>query len=590
MRIMTENLAAEELDKQAGLYQDILKEPQLWKLSSHSDAFVRRSVYRLLSVVLYRNKDTYIDLTIISSHVLVGSLNVDQTASSYEFVKSLAELSSKHPQVWTTFYPGSGKKSAVRRLSQFLSKGSQSGPPIFWVQLSQLLRTILSLDLPSEQTPTGDKPITDDNSSQLVLLEALHDGITRKGEHRSGQNEAWRTYLQIAELAQRSNSTPDQESKYVESLLAPILEQYVKPLPERSDWTVAGSDQQRICLGSIHLIQHGSLKIFNEIWQRVSKMIIEDLQASSPEQSKDYVKSQDAIVAEIKRWYSLQAAILDGEKAGAIRPILISACLEELKSAINVITARSGKPYSAAVALLSMIQLLPDITLNQPEARKILKEFAKDKVPSLLLTPSSQYLIGLLDRLSTDEELQDSSQKAISSLLNAPESDAKSKALQTLVGSPWLERDVTSTALANVVDDNLRQALAGKDECWDLVNEAMKNPDLPTALADNILSTLTCSLSIDNSPEVALRGLTLAVRHNRRGLKSFSTSEQGPVLLSRLLFLAESSQRNVAHDAQDLNTSIQTIIASDENSNIAHRSMIEIINKGLDTAERNSLS
>ena len=590
MRIMTENLAAEELDKQAGLYQDILKEPQLWKLSSHSDAFVRRSVYRLLSVVLYRNKDAYIDLTIISSHVLVGSLNVDQTASSYEFVKSLAELSSKHPQVWTTFYPGSGKKSAVRRLSQFLSKGSQSGPPIFWVQLSQLLQTTMSLDLPLEQKPTGDKPITDDNSLQLVLLEALHDGITRKGEHRSGQNEAWRTYLQVAELAQRLNSTPDQESKYVESLLTPILEQYVKPLPERNDWTVAGSDQQRVCLGSIHLIQHGSLEIFKETWQRVSKMIIEDLQTSSPEQSKDYVKSQDAIVAEIKRWHSLQAAILDGENAGAIRPILISACLEELKSAINVITARSGKPYSVAVALLSMIQLLPDITLNQPETRKILIEFAKDKIPSLLLTPSSQYLIGLLDRLSTDEELQESSQKAVSSLLNAPESDAKSKALQTLVGSPWLKRDVTSTALANVVDNNLRQALAGKDECWDLVNEAMKNPDLPTALADNMLSTLTRSLSIDNSPEVALRGLTLAVRHNRRGLKSFSTSEQGPVLLSRLLFLAESSQRNVAHNARDLNTSIQTIIASDENSNIAHRSMIEIINKGLDTAEKNSLS
>ena len=590
MWIMTESLAAEELDKQAGLYQDILKEPRLWKLSSHSNAFVRRSVYRLLSVVLFRNKDAYIDLTIISTHVLVGSLNVDQTASSYEFVKSLAELSSKHPQVWTTSYPGSGKKSAVRRLSQFLSKGSQSGPPIFWVQLSQLLRTVLSLDLQLEQKPTGDKPISDETSSHLVLLEALHDGITHKSENRSGQNEAWRAYLQVAELAQRSNSTPNQESKFIESSLAPIIEQYVKPLPERNDWTVAGSDQQRVCLGSIHLIQHGSLETLNEVWQRLSKMIIEDLQISSPEQSKDYIKSQDAIVAEIKRWYSLQAAIVNSEKAGAIRPVLISACLEELKSAINVITARSGKPYSAAVALLSMIQLLPDITLNQPEARKILMEFAKNKVPSLLLTPSSQYLIGLLDRLSTDEELQDSSQKAINSLLNAPESDAKSKALQTLVGSPWLERDVTSTALAGVVNNNLRQALEGKDDCWDLVNEAMKNPDLPSALADNMLSTLTNGLSIENSPEVALHGLTLAVRHNRRGLKGFSTSKQGPVLLSRLLFLAESSQRNVAHNARDLNTSIQAIISSDENSNTAHRSMIEIINKGLDTAERNSLS
>ena len=551
---------------------------------------MRKSVYRLLITVLSKNKNTYLDLTLISANVLVNSLNIDQTGSSYEYVKTLTELSSKCPQVWTTYYSGSGKKSASRRLSQFLSKGSQGGPPDFWLQISRLLRDVLSLNISIEQTNTGDKPISDENSFHSVILEALHDGIIHKGEHRSGRSEAWLTYLQIAELVRCFNSTLEHKRKLTEGWLMPIVEQYIKPVADKSDWTVVGSDQQNICLRSICLIQKISTELFSEFWQRLSRIIIEDLQTSFPEQSKDYVKSQDIIVSEIKRWYPFQSAVLKSDEAGIMCPILSLTCLEELKSAINVITARNGKPYSAAVALLSIVEFIPDIMLHQTETRKALFNFAQDKVSNLLLSPSSPYLIELLYRLNDEQELHDASQKAIENLLDAPGSDAKSKALQSLVRSPWLARDVTSTALATVLRDNMEQALQGRDESWSLINTAMENPVLPSNLMDDLLSVITNGLSLENSAETALRGLNLAVKHKRRGLKGFSTSKQGPVLLSRLLFLAESPQSSVARDARDLNNSIQAIISSDESSYKVHQSIIEIIKKGLNTAEGSSLS
>ena len=520
----------------------------------------------------------------------MGSLNIDQTGSSYEYVKALAELSSKYPQVWTTYYTGSGKKSASKRLAQFLSRGSQGGPPNIWVQISRLLWNVLPLNLISEQNHTRGKPVTDEVDLQWPILEALHDGISHKGEYRSGQNEAWQAYLLAAELVQRSNSTLDQHRRFIERSLFPIIEQYINPIPERSDWTLEGSDQLIVCLKSIQLILHGSTKVLNEVWQLLSRTIVEHLKTSSPEQSKDYAKSQDTIASEVRRWYSFQNAILRSDDAGIMRPILNLTCLEELRSAIDVITARNGKPYSTAVALLSMVQLIPEITLHQNETREALIEFAQDKVPDLLLSPSSKYLIDFLCRLNDDQELKKVSQKAMESLLSERESDAKCIAIQSLVNSPWIEQDTISDAIGRVVKDNLHQALRGKDECWNLVSRAMENPSLPSILADDLLSTITNSLSVDDSVEAAICGLNLVLKHNRQGLKRISISKQGPILLSRLLFLAESSKHDIAQNARNLNTSIQAIVASDESHDIAHQSMIEIINEGLNTTEADSLS
>lgn len=60
-------LPPEELRKQQELYEDILGDPKLWDFASHSDASVRRSLYRLLRACILKEQG---QLHVISSETL----------------------------------------------------------------------------------------------------------------------------------------------------------------------------------------------------------------------------------------------------------------------------------------------------------------------------------------------------------------------------------------------------------------------------------------------------------------------------------------------------------------------------------------
>ena len=544
----------------------------------------------MLVATLGKKEQISIDLAMTSTHLLVEALHIDQTGSSYEYVKTLAQLSSTFPEVWTNYYSGSAKKSVIKRLCQFLRKGSQGGPPDFWVQLSTLLQRIPFSVLAqgnevsdSKPTPAGTHPIS-------PVLEALHDGITLKDEHRAGQSEAWRAYLQVVECLQPSKSSPESLQMFLETLVVPIIDQHIRPNSENVGWTITGPNQQSICVTSACLLFRASSELFEATWKRISAAIIQDFQISLPEQSKDYAKSQDSIASEAKRWYSFQATFFTKEDTVSIHTLLVSICLHELRSAIETLTSRNGKPYSAAAALADAIRLLPDLTLRQNDTQKLLVEFAQQTVPTLLLSPSSPYLISFLDYMGTSQDIQDVYERAAESLVAAPDSNIKSKALEKLVASPWLDRGKTSDVLATAVVGSLRQSLEGGSRSWTLVSESMGNPSAPSNLTDQMLARMTESLSIDHQAAAGLHGIGLAVKHNERAVKDFSTSSDGSKLLSRLLFLAESPNDAIAHKALQLQVAIQDIVSGNLDSKTAYRTIIDIINDGFSTTDTTSLS
>ena len=577
-----------ELDKHKDLYEQILKEPRVWKFASYHDAFVRRAVFRLLGSALKKHRE--ITPTMISTHILVEALHIDQTGSAYEYSKLLSRLSVSDLEVWTVNYTGSSKKSASKRLCQFLTKGSQGSPPEFWVEITTLLQ---NLPLPIF-VPVHD--MSKDNSSsraaadRLTVLEALHRGITHKDEPRASQSKAWAAYLFLAGRIFPQVSTLEVQRNYLEETIIPIIDQYLKPSLQGTFWTVRGPEQQNICVDFIYFVFQRSSEVLESTWHRLSTDIIEEFQTSLPEQSKDYIASQDRVISHAKKWYSLQAAVLSKEGTDCIRALTISTSLNELECAVRVLTARNGKPYGASAVLSLAASILPSDIICYDEVQRVLVDFAQKKLSDLLLSPSSPYLITFLGHMNATTDVRDTCRKAIENLVDAPDSAAKFKALLNLIASPWLQQEQTSSLLAVVVVNSLQDALKGREESWKLVITSLENRSAPLELISQLLAVATEGLSIENEISAALHSISLAVKYKEEVLKDFCTSPHGPTMLSKLLFLTESPLDSVAKTAQQLTVAIESINSSGKDSSIVYSSMIEIINRGLDMADRTSIS
>ena len=582
-------LSVSELQRQEVLYRELLLSKTIWKLASYQDVSVRKSTYRLLAAVLSRSDLVMLDYTVISTCLLEDALHVDQTGSAYELAKSLAQLSTVCPEVWTKYYTGSGKKSATKRLCQFLQKGSQGGPPDFWQQITTILRQV-PIEVLREDQGSASSDDFDSKSIKIPFLMAIHDGINRKDEHRSNQSEAWRAFIGAVGLSLQSQSDEGHMEKILKIFLVPIVDQYVNPTAERISWNVQGNDREGICSLAMVTVLCRSPKIFEETWKYLSSEFLLALQTSLPEQSKDYTKSQEAMVLMAHRWYSLQANLRKDAISDGIRSIFEETLAFELQTAVEILKARNGKPYSAAAALSISTNLVPESTNNSFGAMDMLLAFAHNDLPQLLLSPSSSYLIDLLHSLRAKPNVQGIYQTCIQELTNVPDSSMKIKTFSSLISSPWIWPADTSGYLTSVIKESLQKALRGNKDYWPLVTAAVGNPVIPRDLVDGILANMMDSVLIGNETPNALYGFKLVLKQNEAAVGQFQSSRKGATLLSRLLSLAESSDPEVSHEAQELALTIRGLLSGEGTSELARDSMIEIIRTGLESADTATLS
>lgn len=584
-------LTADDLRVQSESYREFFRTKSVWKLACHSDSFVRKAVFRLVLSGFERQELVTFNTTMISTYLVQEALYIDQTGSVYDYVKMLAQLTAVHPGVWTEYYTGSGKKSALKRLCQFLRKGSQGGPSDFWHQITVILQRVpLEVLRPESETEGGSAPLQDAASPTTVLLAAIHDGIIRKEEYRSNHSEGWRTYVGAVDLTTRSDLNVDDVRAILKESVVPIVDQYVKPSAEGTGWTISTPDQDEICADAFGLVLDRTPDLFEQIWRRLSLLLLQELQMSHPEQSKDHGKSQDAVALMAKRWYSLQAGILKNTRSEKMQSVFTETTGSELRSMIDILRVRNGKPYSAAAALDFATSLVPESTIKWSGTREVILDFVKSDLPKLLLSPSSSYLINLLNTLKDQHGIWDTYQVSIKTLADAPDSVTKFETLQSLVSSPWIGREGMSDDLVVIVKNALQQALRGNKDRWYLVTAAIGNPSTPREVSDEILSSMVESLSIEGTEAGALCGLNLVAGQDEAVFKQFSSSRKGATLLSRLLFLAESSSTELSREARRLSNLVRNVLSSERSLEVAKNSMVEIVQKGIDAADLNSLS
>ena len=586
--ITLDNLTPTDLDKQQSLYQEILGPEKIWSFASDKDATTRRALYRLLAAALIKRKET-LDMTAISKHVLEFSLHVNQTGSIFDYVTTLCVLTSTEPAVWTQYYAGSGKKSATKRLCQFLTRGSQNGPSEFWPQLMTLLRAIPDALLTPEVEQNQSKELDEPREGSYPILEAFRNGVNNRDEPRFNHDRAWNAYTGTVEVVKSLLSKAHEISFLMKVSLAPLLRQYVKPSLEDSDWTLPATQGLDICVGvSLQLLQSAP-EVFQDEWRQLSAVVTEDMQTSLPELAKDYTKSQNAVVSQYERLYLLQAAVSDSANFVTIQPFFVQTLQSGLEAAVKTLKARNGKPYGAAAAIEYAISFLPNQCLDKSSIEMVVMDFAQNDIPKLLNSPSASRLISVLNALSRERDMHGVYGNAVVALIEIPDSEGKLVALQGLVASPCLGLSPEVKALVGLVKQSLQDAMNGDESQWVIVQAAISNPTAPPSLTDGLLATMAEGLLIRHRQLAGLRGLNITLEYHPQAVKTFSTSPLGLKMLSNTILLAESPDETIAQKAKDLSTHIEATYKEGD-VDYARKSLTDIVRKGLDSVDRTSLS
>lgn len=576
-----------DIEKSRNLLKEFLNEEKLWRFASDSDASVRRALYRLLGMALARYKET-LNPSIVSASVLMSGLNATQSGSAFHFAKVLTQLSVETPHVWTTSYPGSGKTSATKRLCHFLKKGSQGGPPEFWSQIAELLPNLPSSILVTVVDEESDEKADGGKGSFTPVLSALHDGLNHRDEPRGNSFAAWSAYLTASDLTISSVPDTTTRRRILTSSVLPILGQYIKPSSDNSRWAVTDAQGQIVCMRACNQAISRDAGSFGEEWNALSDTIVENFKTSLPEQAKDHVKSQDSLSAEASRWYGLQAALLKDNGQEIMSTIFKRTVESEINSIVSSLKVRLGKPYGVSAALETSLQEIPEIVLGDEACKAKLLTFANETLPNLLLSPSAKYLVRILNYLDGSCNIGGSYDKCMQMLAEAPESASKSIALQSFISSPRL---ATTDSLLKIVIASSNQAMKHDDPIsWDLVMAAIRNPAAPKSLTDEVLSDMTEGLSMNSKSTTGLHGLELTIKHNAGTVTDFARSPGGSSLISKLLLLAESPDDEIAQRARYTSTTIEQALEAQGGVDQTTNSLIEIIKKGLGTAEADSLS
>ncbi|KAK2630471.1 hypothetical protein QTJ16_001291 [Diplocarpon rosae] len=574
-------------------YADILKHQdkyeailsgnnKLWSFASGNDAFVRRAVFQLLAISLAKLPVVIeYDLKVISHAFIAEGLKSSQTSSALQLLDVLDALTSKYPQIWTSFYKA--KKGPLSRLRTFIEKGSQGGPPDYWTKLSSV---IISL-------PDGILPPEPD--SLLDMLAAYRNGVSSREEPRTNAPVAWATYFDVAGHFGSLLSPEDVQEKLLPKGIFPVFEQYLHTTPADSIWAVGNNISTlgkalRICLSS----KGDSKATLEAEWARLEKDFLSKILTSLPEQSKDYHSSQAAVIAIGHRWFKLLAEVFRSQQQDSI-DLIASSSQNIIKTCLDLVVNRNGKPYSAAATVETVLRLTPSVIENSPDNLFALKSFLESYMADLVLSPSGPYLISILNlfRSLPGQEVTFKRiwESTIDGLLALPEDSKQSQAVAVLIADDSVSNIAqNNSALQEFILLGSSKAVQGNSDGRGLFEAAVASNSLLSSTSEQLLDQILASLDVRNPGlDGALKSLEF-VSKNRPGLLSSSQSNIHVTLITKLLGLTELTSSPIASRATALRSAIEKSINSTDSKGLQHSSTIHVIRENLENAGTQSLT
>jgi hypothetical protein len=579
-----------DVQSQKESYEGFLSNKTLWSFVASEDPFLRRTSSQLLSVCLDKQNEFIGDNLELISHAFISEgLRAPHFSSGVHFLKALTKLTDKFPQVWLASYKG--KRSALFRLRHFIEKGSQNGPPEYWQVLSSLL-----LSLPSGVLPT-------DLDGVIELLKAHRDGISQRDEARTNAPTAWASYFNLTKHLEAGLADKTNTGKLLRDSVYPVFEQYLFPAPGHSIWSVGNSTAAlarafQICWLSEKSEQPQAI---TAEWARLAEKLTTDMLTSQPEQSKDYTKSQAAILAEAHRWFALQAEIIKSAKSPkyqisteTVITFLVAPNSALVTKALEMLRNRNGKPYSAAGVLEAALCITPELVSAEAPTVLAIASFLEDDAPKLILSPSSKYLTASLYAFRSLPE-QDTRftviwQATLDALLATPDSDRKLDVVQGLISDHGASHLAQSdSTLQDFLLEYASRLTQGQQKEWSLFENAVEFDSFSSETSGSIITSIVESLSGDAvATKGSLPALETIVQKNPQLLRKGGVNEL--TIRTRLLTLTESNDPAIISRANTLKTALDRGDKSSAECRQVSSPTLEIIKENLENAGPQSLA
>lgn len=509
-------------------------------------------------------------------------MTTSQVGSATELSETLLQVTSSRPQLWTDDY--SGKSPSSKKLHQYIQKGSQGGSASFWPNLSQLLQTIPSQTLArfdSQTLPEGGIGL----SSAVALAGVFQDGLNSRDEPRQNQVAGWKSYIDTAMWLVTLLSEED-KGKFIQGRLSPILAQYVNADPTQAQWSLPSHSAEAVCADCLSmLITRGREKEIQLLWTELSDKLVESVKLSSPEQSKDFSSSQDAICAQSKRLLTLEAAALsrlsDTEFETRVFDLFESTGLPLTENCLQVLRSRNGKPYGAAAVVQETIHNVPQIAQSSQELLK----FVQEDAPELLFSPSADRLVAIILSCRAWDGFAASFEKVVERVIQLGPEQSNAHVLQSLLSTLDFKEVDDKTGLHALIMRALDKACKGSRSHWPIVIAVLQNQTSHGELTDSIFLSIIDSLSVEDTAFDALHGLSQIAKSVPSALRGFQSGSHGSKLAGKLVFLTESPTEDVASLAESLILTLKATVGE-----TSTKSAFEILKHNFDHVNEESLS
>ncbi|KAE8354998.1 hypothetical protein BDV28DRAFT_129930 [Aspergillus coremiiformis] len=576
------NSRREDLEKDVTTIENLLGSKSLWSLCYHDDPFVRRSIYVLLRSAVSKEPEQ-LDWKVISAAIIGKSLHISQLGSSSDLSELLLQVTSTRPQIWTDDY--AGKTSSSKRLIQYIQKGSEGGPASFWTNLYDLLQII-----PSQILVKVDAKSANDSSvgisSVTALTQSFQEGLNSRDEPRQNRAVGWKAYIDTG-IWLTSKLPQDDQEAFLHERLSPLLIQYVKPEPDRSQWELPAQSAEALCADYFDVLaarnHEGEL---HKLWTGLSDNLLEAVRLSSPEQSKDFRSSQDAVCAQAERLLALEALVLS-RVADTDREAQMLQAFEEtnmglLGNCLEVLRSRNGKPYGAAAVVEGMVQNVAQIAQRSQE----LLRFVQEDAPELLSSPSADRLISIILCCRSWDGFGSSFEKIVERVAQCEPESSNAHAVQKLLSTLDFREVDDKSGLGSLIARALDRACRGSSLHWSIVVAVLQNHTSHGELTESIFLSIIDALSDESTAFDTLQGLSQIATSVPIAVRGFQGGPHGSKLTGKLLFLAESRSEEMAGLAESLTRKLKESVVNETNI----RSSFAILQHNFDNVNEESLS
>ncbi|QMW42979.1 hypothetical protein AFCA_007199 [Aspergillus flavus] len=572
----------EVLEKDIATVENLLGSKSLWSLCYHDDPFVRRSVYVLLRSAVSKDPEQ-LDWKLISAAIIGKSLHVSQLGSSSDLSELLLQVTAARPQLWTDDY--TGKSSSSKRLIQYIEKGSEGGLASFWQNLYELLQVI-----PSQTLVKVDVKSTNEDSVELSsatkLTQSFQNGLNSRDEPRQNRAVGWKAYIDTGMWLANKLPQNDRES-FLHERLSPLIMQYVKPEQDRSEWELPAQSAEALCADYLDILAtHNYDGELHKLWTELSDNLLEAVKLSSPEQSKDFRSSQDAVGAQAERLLGLEASVLsrvaDTDRESKLLQAFKDTNLGLLGNCLEVLQTRNGKPYGAAAVVEGMVQKVAQIAQQSQE----LLRFVQDDAPELLFSPSADRLISIILSCRSWDGFGPSFEKVVERVAQSEPESSNAHAVQKLLSTLDFKEVDERSGLGSLIARALDRACRGSSLHWSIVIAVLQNQTSHGELTESIFLSIIDALSDESKMFDTLHGVSQIATTVPTALREFQTGPHGSKLTGKLLFLAESPSEEVAGLAESLTRKVKESAVSETSA----RSTFEILQHNFNNVNEESLS